>query len=99
LYYHPNRVTREDILQGSRDFWILSDGKKVPVSWSMHYIAGLHYEYKWLTLSAEGYYKNLWNITEYSLRLKPAIGTISYNESFFTGNGVAKGIKLTSWVK
>jgi ferric enterobactin receptor len=93
LYYqYANRVTREDILQGSRDFWILSDGKKVPVSSSMHYIAGLQYEYKWLTISAEGYYKNLWNITEYSLRLKPAIGNISYSESFYTGNGVAKGV-------
>jgi hypothetical protein len=93
LYYQfANRVTREDILQGSRDFWILSDGKRVPVSSAMHYIAGLNYEYKWLTLSAEGYYKNLWNIAEYSLRLKPAIGSINYSESFYTGNGVAKGI-------
>ena len=31
-YQFANRVTREDILSGSKDFWILADGNSVPIS-------------------------------------------------------------------
>jgi len=45
-YQFANRVIREDIAQGSRDFWILADGSSVPVSSAQHYIAGISYEQK-----------------------------------------------------
>ncbi|HSH66255.1 MAG TPA: TonB-dependent receptor plug domain-containing protein, partial [Bacteroidia bacterium] len=37
-YQFANRVTREDILSGSKDFWLLSDGNSIPVSSAIHYI-------------------------------------------------------------
>lgn len=93
-YQFANRVTREDILSGSRDFWLLSDEKSVPVSEATHYIAGLSYEDNNYLFSAEAYYKNINSLTEYSLRFNPSPMGVSYDENFFSGNGYAKGVEL-----
>lgn len=107
FYQFANRVTREDILSGSKDFWLLSDGKSVPVSSAIHYIAGFSYESDNYLFSAEGYYKKLNNLTEYSLRFNPRPTGVSYSENFYKGNGYSRGIeflvqkksgKLNGWV-
>jgi len=106
-FQFANRVTREDILSGSKDFWLLSDGNSVPVSSAIHYIGGLSYETPKYLFSAEGYYKQISNITEYSLRFNASPGGVSYNENFFTGKGYSRGMeflvqkkagKLNGWV-
>ncbi|MCW3083848.1 MAG: outer rane receptor protein [Bacteroidetes bacterium] len=96
LYYQfANRVTREDILAGSRDFWLLSGTNDVPVSSAMHYILGAAYENDNYLFSVEGYYKTLSNLTEYSLRFNPQQGSdVSYSENFFTGKGFSRGIEF-----
>lgn len=93
-YQFANRVTREDILSGSRDFWLLSDGTSVPVSSAIHYIAGVSYENNNYLFSAEVYYKDLKNLTEYSLRFNPSPKGVNYNENFYTGKGFSKGIEF-----
>ncbi len=98
-YQFANRVTREDILSGSKDFWLLSDGKKVPVSSAIHYIAGLSYETNNYLFSAEGYYKEIANLTEYSLRINASPFKVDYNENFFSGYGYSKGIEFLAQKK
>ena len=107
FYQFANRVTREDILAGSRDFWILSDKDKVPVSSAIHYIAGISYDIKNYLFSVEGYYKVLSDISDYSLRFNRTGQTIQADENFYTGTGIAKGVEflvqrkfgnLTGWV-
>lgn len=98
-YQFANRVTREDILSGSKDFWLLSDGNSVPVSSSVHYILGMSYETPGLLLSAEAYYKEVDNITEYSLRINPNPFGVDYDENFFTGYGQARGIEFLAQKK
>lgn len=93
-YQFANRVTREDILSGSKDFWLLSDGKSVPVSSALHYIAGLSYETNNYLFSAEGYYKKLDSLTEYSLRFNSSPNGVSYNENFFSGYGYSRGVEF-----
>ncbi|MEL6276314.1 MAG: TonB-dependent receptor plug domain-containing protein, partial [Bacteroidota bacterium] len=44
FYQFANRILREDVSQGSRDFWILSDAENVPVGASTHFILGTAYE-------------------------------------------------------
>jgi ferric enterobactin receptor len=89
------RVVREDILQGSKDFWLLSDGDNIPVSSSMHYIAGISYEKGSFLVDAEVYYKTLNGLTEYSLRNTNSFRIASeQQEYFFQGNGYAKGIEV-----
>lgn len=109
FYQFANRITREDILAGSSDFWILSDDQKVPVSKAIHYITGINYETPDYLFSVEAYYKQLTGLSEYSLRFEPARReqAINYEQNFYTGKGFASGIEflaqkkvgnLTGWV-
>ena len=100
-YQFANRVSREDILSGSRDFWLLSDDVSIPVSSSIHYTSGIAYENNDYLFSVEGYYKQLKNITEYSLRFNPQPQGpgINYSENFFSGYGDAKGIEFLAQKK
>ncbi|MFK7981056.1 MAG: TonB-dependent receptor, partial [Saprospiraceae bacterium] len=89
------RIVREDIQQGSRDFWLLADDERVPVSASEHFIGGISYETPAFLFDVEAYYKKLDGLSEYTTRLTPSgFGpnqTLDYEELFFTGTGVAKG--------
>ena len=111
--YHQfaNRIVREDIQQGSRDFWLLADDDKVPISSSHHHITGISYETSNWLFDIEAYYKTLDGLSEYSTRFVPTgFGrnqTIAYEEFFHTGSGIAKGMefllqrkvgKFTGWV-
>ena len=93
-YQFANRVMREDIMSGSKEFWILSDGNSVPVSSSVHFIAGFSYEAENYTFSAEGYYKKINNLTEYSLRINASPIRMDYNENFFNGYGYSQGLEF-----
>ena len=93
-YQFADRVTREDILSGNTDFWILADGNLVPITSAEHYIAGISYESRDYTFSAEGYYKEIQNLTEYSLRINASPMGINYDENFFNGYGFSRGIEF-----
>ncbi|MEP7323986.1 MAG: TonB-dependent receptor [Saprospiraceae bacterium] len=106
-YQFVKRVIREDILQGSRDFWVLADDQRLPVSRAVHHILGLSYELpKWL-IDVEAYSKDLSGLSEYSVRIRPSPRSLVFDEKFTAGDGVAKGIdfllqkkygKLNGWV-
>jgi ferric enterobactin receptor len=93
-YQFANRVMREDILSGSKEFWVLSDDNSIPVSSSLHFIAGLSYETDRYTFSAEGYYKKINSLTEYSLRINASPMGVNYDENFFNGYGFSRGIEF-----
>lgn len=97
-YQFVNRVVREDVAEGSRDFWTLSDGGRVPVGRADHLIAGASYETDAWLLDAEGYVKTLDGLTEYAQRLGLSGGrgerTVDFQESFFRGDGLARGVEL-----
>ncbi|MBE9598367.1 TonB-dependent receptor [Pedobacter sp. MC2016-24] len=96
FYQFTNRVLREDILSGSRDFWVLSNGDAIPVSAAVHYIGGFSYETGQFLFDVESYYKKLDNLSEYAQRLtgNRRGGTVSLEEHFYNGSGYAKGIEL-----
>jgi hypothetical protein len=81
-------------MSGSKEFWVLSDDNSVPVSSSVHLIAGLSYESENYTFSTEGYYKKISNLTEYSLRINTSPMGIDFNENFFNGYGYSRGIEF-----
>jgi hypothetical protein len=90
-----NRVIREDVLQGSKDFWLLADGETIPVSSASHYIAGLSYEKGDFLFNAETYYKDLNGLTEYTFRTTRSLRQATANtEYFFKGSGYARGIEF-----
>lgn len=110
-YQFANRIIREDISQGSRDFWILADDERVPVGRSDQFILGASYETNDWLFDVEGYYKILDNLSEYSTRFSSTgLGrnaSLDFSESFLTGSGTSKGIEfllqkkagpLTGWL-
>jgi len=100
IYYQfVNRVTREDIMSGSKDFWLLSDGVSVPVSSAIHYELGLTWENPDYIFSAEAYYKDIDNLTEYSLRFNPNPTGVSDSENFFNGYGYSRGLAFLAQKK
>jgi ferric enterobactin receptor len=94
------RVIREDIFSGSRDFWVLADNDRLPVSSSEQYVGGASWENDDWLVDVEAYYKPLHNLSEYSLRVNPrptapgSSGSIDYEENFFDGEGVARGVDV-----
>jgi hypothetical protein len=107
-YQFVNRIVREDISAGSRDIWLLSDEDGIPVSSSLHWVAGGSYETKDYLFDVEGYYKRLYRLSEYTLRFAPSfIEAAEYRQFFYTGEGYSRGIdflvqkkygKLTGWI-
>ncbi len=109
--YHQivNRVTREDVMQGNREFWVLSNEENIPVGEATHTITGISYETEDFFFDIEAYYKDLSGLSEYALRFTPASEDedIDYNQYFYEGTGIAKGIefliqkksgKFTGWM-
>lgn len=93
-FQFANRVTREDIMTGSKDFWILADGNFIPVSSSVHLTGGVSYETPVYILSTEVYYKKISNLTEHSLRINASPMGVNYNENFLVGHGYSRGIEF-----
>jgi ferric enterobactin receptor len=109
IYYQfAKQVEREDISNGSRNFWVLANDSYLPVSSSKHYILGFTYEFSDFLFDVEGYYKDIDNDTRYTLRFTPKIGAgVVAEEAFYNGTGKVKGIDfllqrkfgdLTGWI-
>lgn len=92
------RVVREDIQEGSRDFWILADDEFIPTAQSTHYILGASYDYKNYLFDFELFYKDYSGLSEYTTRFSTSgFGpnqTLNLDEQFFTGTGISKGAEF-----
>ncbi len=99
FYQFMNRVVREDILSGSRDFWVLANGTSIPVGSANHYIAGFSYETNAYLFDVEGYYKSLNGLTEYSQRLSGNRRFSTLEEHFYNGKGYTTGVEFLAQKK
>ncbi len=88
------RVVREDVSQGSRDFWLLANEDLNPPSSATHYIAGLSYETEQFLFDVELYRKNMDGLSEYTLRFANNFRQSSIDELFFQGTGYAQGVEF-----
>ena len=87
------QVEREDISNGSRNFWVLANNSYLPVTSSRHYIVGFSYEVNDYLFDVEGYIKDIDNDSRYTLRFAPQIGRgLLAQETFFNGTGKVRGI-------
>lgn len=87
-----NRITNENVLEGNRDFWLLSDEQLDPAS-AEHRILGLSYETDQFLFDVEAYHKDLDGVAEFSQRFRRGPNTRT-EDLFFLGSGVAKGIEF-----
>ncbi|CAH0995717.1 hypothetical protein EMA8858_01842 [Emticicia aquatica] len=96
IYYQfVKQINREDISNGNRNFWVLSNNESLPVTKSNHLILGGSYEITDYLFDVEFYQKNSTNITEYTLRFVPKIGQgLSASETFFNGSEIVRGVDV-----
>ena len=87
-----NRIVNENVTEGSRDFWLLSDNDITNTSNATHYIAGASFETDDFIFDVEAYHKDLDNLAEFSLRFQR--NDIDINRLFFSGQGYAQGIEF-----
>ena len=101
--YHQfaNRLTREDVLQGDQDFWMLSDEDVVPVSSATHFIGGASYETASFLFDIEAYQKKLSGLSEFaSLRFgRRILQDFDFGTLFYSGSGTAKGVEFLAQKK
>lgn len=93
-YQFTNRITREDVLQGNREFWSLSDGTTVPVAEATHLIGGASYERGDLLVDVELFSKDLTDLTQFAPRFTAASDDLDYDAFFYRGTGTARGGEL-----
>jgi hypothetical protein len=96
FYQFMNQVTREDVQDGNRNFWVLSNNNNIPVGMSRHIMGGIAYENNRFLVDVEGYYKTLSGLTQYAIRQTGfAPGQAGeVEEDFYSGTGRAKGIEV-----
>ena len=95
-YQYTNRVVRENVLEGNRDFWLLADDQMIPVSSAYHYIAGISYEAPRYLVDVEVFYKPMNGLAEYTMRDETfrRVTTSSLPDNFYEGSGTAKGFEV-----
>ena len=94
-YQFVKQINREDISQGNRNFWILSDGSTLPVTRSNHLILGGSYETPLYLFDVEFYNKYNTGITEYTLRFVPKVGQgLAADQTFYNGKETIRGMDL-----
>ena len=94
FYQFVSDATREDVVQGNREFWVLADGQGIPVGAATHYIAGLSYKTVGWLLDAQGFYKDLSGLSEFAPRIVRATAGQDYSQYFYKESGTAKGIEI-----
>jgi ferric enterobactin receptor len=92
-----NNISSENVLQGSRSFWLVADENMAP-SAARHAILGLSYETRKFLFEVEGYHKDMQGLVEFS----PRVGRprdADYLGSFFFGEGLARGVEFLAQKK
>lgn len=92
--YHQftNRIINENISEGSRDFWVLSNpSNQIPVGRADHVILGFSYENKAYVFDVEAYRKNLTGLVEFSQRIRR---TSDDPYTFLIGDGITEGLEV-----
>ena len=90
-----HRIVNEDVLEGSRDFWLVADENLAP-STAQHEMLGLEYETPDYLFSVEGYQKDMENLLEFSRRFQ---GRADFRGLFFFGSGVSRGLEFLAQKK
>ena len=104
-YQFVKRIENEDVLEGSRDFWVLA-GERLDPLFAEHRIVGASWEDDDYLFDVEAYQKDLTGVSQFSTRSRRRPGQ-ALRDLFFTGTGEARGIeflaqkkqgRLTGWI-
>jgi hypothetical protein len=91
---YVNRIVREDLLRGNREFWALSEGDLIPVPESTNLVAGASYETSGFLLDVEAFRNEQTRLTTFAPRFTPGDEGIDYDEYFYEGDGESEGLEV-----
>ena len=99
--YHQfvNRLVREDVFQGNREFWALSDSTTVPVAASTNSSVGAAYQTNRLLIDGEVFSRDIKDLSQLAPRLTGSTDSVDLSSFFYTGSGRAKGLELLTQMK
>lgn len=90
-----NQSNTKNVLEGSRDFWILANGKSVPVQQAWHGLLGIEYAVNKTLFTLSFFQKNFEGLMEYAFRNGSLITQFEdQNRVFTSGDGIAKGVEM-----
>ena len=92
-YQFANQIVNQNISEGSREFWLLSDDELIGLGSATHYVLGASYKRNGWVFDVESYYKDLEGITEFSLQFRRGLED-TVDELFRTGDGTTKGVEF-----
>ena len=91
---YVNQVISRNVLQGSRDLWVLSD-EEVPVQLADHFTIGGSWQKDGFGLDMSVFHRNFSGLLYYAFIQGNEITQFTnYEESFFEGDGRATGLEL-----
>lgn len=88
-----SRLAREDVLQGNREFWALSDDSTVPVASSTNMAAGATYETSRLLVDAELFARDLSDLSQLAPRVLGSTEGVDLSQFFYHGEGRVRGLE------
>jgi ferric enterobactin receptor len=99
--YHQfvNRLVREDVFQGNREFWALADATTVPAAESTNASVGAAYQTNRLLIDGEVFSRDITNLSQLAPRLTGSTDSVDLSSFFYTGTGRANGVELLAQVK
>lgn len=96
IYYQfINQSYTKNVLDGSRDFWILANGKDVPVQKATHYLLGINHRKGPYTINVNYFQKNFTGLMEYAFQNGSMITEFKDpHQVFAVGQGNSEGMEL-----
>lgn len=94
-----NRLIREDVFQGNREFWALSDDTTVQVAASTNASIGGAYQTTRVLLDAEVFSRDIKNLSQLAPRLTGSTDSVDLSSFFYTGSGRSRGVELLAQMK
>jgi ferric enterobactin receptor len=88
-----NRLVREEVFQGNREFWALSDDSTIPVAASTNMAVGATYETSRLLLDAEFFARDLSDLTQLAPRVLGSTEGVDLTQLFYRGAGHVRGLE------
>ncbi len=91
-----NRIVREDVMAGNREFWALADGQTVAVADSTHLVGGFSYDGKGFLVDIEAFRNQQHRLSQFAPRFTPRDTSegIDFGQFFYEGNGTARGVEV-----
>jgi hypothetical protein len=91
-------LVREDVFQGNREFWALSDTTAVPVAASTNSSVGAAYQTNRLLIDGEIFSRDIRTSRNWHW-LTGSTDSVDLSSFFYTRSGRAKGLELLTQMK